>query len=195
MFDERYELFFRKHPNVRLYGEWLVPHTLRTYREEAWRKFYVFDVMDIDGDSARYRKPEDYTEMLEFYGIDYIPCTHIITNPRTDDLHKVLEGNTYLMQEGEIGEGIVIKNYDYVNKYGRVTWAKLVRNEFKERHVKNTGATVREGTQGIEEAIVDLYVTKALVRKELAKIACFPLFTIVYLQKRHGTSSRSSRTQ
>jgi hypothetical protein len=65
----------------------------------------------------------------------------------------LLDKNTHLMQDGEIGEGIVIKNYDYVNKWGRVVWAKIVRNEFKERHVKNSGAIVREGTQGIEEAI------------------------------------------
>ena len=174
LFDGRYELFFRKQPNYRLYGEWLVPHTLKTYREDAWRKFYVFDVMKTEGcalsDEWRYVHPDDYTEMLEFYGIDYIPYTSIIHNPGPDDLHKLLDRNTFLMQDGHIGEGIVIKNYDYLNRYGRVTWAKLVRNEFKERHIKSMGATVQQGTQGIEEAIVDLYVTNALVRKELAKI-------------------------
>src|SRR5699024_1114953 len=37
--------FLWDNPQLRLYGEWLVPHTLKTYRESAWRDFYVFDVM------------------------------------------------------------------------------------------------------------------------------------------------------
>jgi hypothetical protein len=32
------------------------------------------------------------------------------------------------------------------------------------------GATVMQGEQTVEQAVVDLYVTEALVRKELAKI-------------------------
>lgn len=188
MFDRRYELFFRKHPHWRLFGEWLVPHTLRTYREDAWRKFYVFDVVaDMSEERTRfndhgvnmgselvedyrYVHPDVYQSVLDDFEIDYIPYTHVIKNPRPDDLYSLLDKNTFLMQDGEVGEGIVIKNYEYVNKWGRVTWAKLVRNEFKEHHVKSMGATVREGSQGIEEAIVDLYVTESLVRKELAKL-------------------------
>ena len=41
--------FLNKYPNLKLYGEWLVPHTLRTYRKDAWNKFYVFDVVDKNG--------------------------------------------------------------------------------------------------------------------------------------------------
>ena len=38
--------YLKENPLLRLYGEWLVPHSLKTYRESAWRKFYVFDVYD-----------------------------------------------------------------------------------------------------------------------------------------------------
>ena len=38
--------FFKRYPTFKLYGEWLVPHSLKTYREDAWRKFYVFDVVE-----------------------------------------------------------------------------------------------------------------------------------------------------
>src|SRR3990167_2374121 len=31
--------FLIYHPTKRLYGEWLVPHSLKTYREDAWRRF------------------------------------------------------------------------------------------------------------------------------------------------------------
>ena len=38
--------FFDCHSHLHLYGEWLVPHSLQTYRDDAWRRFYVFDVWD-----------------------------------------------------------------------------------------------------------------------------------------------------
>lgn len=34
--DERIEQYLQKYPSHRLYGEWLVPHTLKTYRDNAW---------------------------------------------------------------------------------------------------------------------------------------------------------------
>src|SRR3990167_8639243 len=33
--------YLRSHPNHRLFGEWLVPHTLKTYRQDAWRRFWI----------------------------------------------------------------------------------------------------------------------------------------------------------
>lgn len=36
--------YLNQNPTHRLFGEWLVPHSLKTYRQNAWRKFYVFDV-------------------------------------------------------------------------------------------------------------------------------------------------------
>ena len=61
--------FFGKHPQLRLYGEWLVPHTLKTYNESVWRKFYVFDVMDED----KYLHYDEYSKILDEFGIEYIP--------------------------------------------------------------------------------------------------------------------------
>ena len=43
--DARLQKFFEKYPDLRLYGEWLIPHTIKGYRDDAWRKFYVFDVV------------------------------------------------------------------------------------------------------------------------------------------------------
>ena len=42
----------------RVYGEWLVPHSLRTYRDDAWRRFYVFDVLLPDGEFMHF---DDYS--------------------------------------------------------------------------------------------------------------------------------------
>ena len=66
------------------------------------------------------------------------------------------------MKDGEgSGEGVVIKNYDYKNKYGRQTWAKIVTNEFKAKHHIAMGAPV-VGCEIVEEKIVAKYVTRKL---------------------------------
>jgi hypothetical protein len=159
--------FFEEHPDLRLYGEWLCPHTLRTYRDDAWRNFYVFDVMREDGSYLTY---EEYQPLMEKFGIEYIPPICKVENPTIERIQAQLEKNGYLIKDGMgIGEGIVIKNYSYQNKYGRQTWAKIITNEFKATHGKKEVTEIKERTQ-VEQAIVDKYITLALCEKEYAKI-------------------------
>lgn len=156
--------FFENRPDLKLYGEWLVPHTLKNYNSNAWRNFYVFDVIREDGSYLPY---EEYNALLSIYGIPTIPVLLVKANPSLSELNELLSNNTYLISEG-IGEGIVIKNYNYVNKYGRKTWAKIVADEFKVRK----GIPVKDISEQkpIEFQIVETFVTEAFVRKELAKI-------------------------
>ena len=153
---------------LKLFGEWLVPHTLKTYTKDAWRKFYVFDVLDLsDGTYLSYEK---YKPMLQEWQIDYIPPICKVQNPTYEKLTSYLTTNTFLVEDGKgAGEGIVIKNYNYRNPFGRVVWAKIVANEFKA--TKQRGVTQEERQKRLtEEAIVEKYVTRTLVEKELAKI-------------------------
>lgn len=164
--QNRFEYFFADYPNLRLYGEWLVPHTLKTYDESAWRNFYVFDVMS----GEEYLPYDEYKKLLDEYGIDYIPPICKIENPTYERLVNQLEKNSYLIEDGKgTGEGIVIKNYDYKNRFGRVIWAKIVRNDFKAKHAK-VPVTEIKGNNLIEEDIVNKFITKSLVEKEFAKI-------------------------
>lgn len=166
---EKYEKFFRNFPNHRLYGEWLVPHTIKGYRDEAWRKFYVFDIVDGGGNYVPY---DQYTNILNVIGIEYVPAIAVIQEPTPDRLVKLAKSNTYLMKDGEgAGEGIVIKRYDFVNRHGRIIWGKLVLNEFKDKMAKSIegGRRIQE-TKSSAEKIVESYVTKSLVDKELAKL-------------------------
>lgn len=163
--------FFLDNPYLRLYGEWLVPHTLKTYREDAWRKFYVFDVSTLAGETESLLPYEAYKPLLERYGIEFIKPLCSIINPTYEDLVKKLDANTYLIQDGKgSGEGIVIKNYYYQNKYGRQTWAKIVKTEFKEKHVSTMGHPEMLGSKMIEEDFVNKYLTKSMVEKIKANI-------------------------
>lgn len=157
-------------PKLRFYGEWLVPHTLKTYRQDAWRRFYVFDVMVETETGERYLPYEEYKVICEQYGINYIPCIAIIKNGSYDDFIHVLQQNNYLIEDGKgTGEGIVIKNYNFVNQYGRITWAKIVTSEFKEQHYKEMGAPERENKL-VEDEIANTFCTAALIEKTYAKI-------------------------
>lgn len=163
--------YLRDHPEHRLYGEWLVPHSLKTYRDDAWKRFYVFDVCIDTEDSVEYLVYEDYQPLLEEYGIDYIPCIATIKNGSYEQFINWLQHNTFLIEDGKgIGEGIVIKNYGYHNKYGRQTWAKIVTSEFKEKHAKTLGAPEVKGKKMIEEEIAERYCTRALITKTFEKI-------------------------
>jgi hypothetical protein len=158
--------FFHAYPNLRLYGEWLVPHTLKTYQKTAWNNFYVFDVMN----GEEYLPYDEYKPLLDEFGIEYIPPICKVENPTYERLINQLEKNGYLIEDGQgTGEGIVIKNYNYKNKFGRTTWAKIVKNEFKAKHQKVDVCQIKEN-KIIEEEIVAKFVTVALIEKELAKI-------------------------
>lgn len=158
--------FLKTYPSFRLYGEWLVPHTLKTYRDDAWNKLYVFDV-ECNGEYLHY---DIYSGLLKEYNIEYIPPICVIKNPSFEQLNECLKKNIFYIKDGEgVGEGIVIKNYDFKNKYGRQVWAKLITNEFKTNHHKEMGVPVLGGSL-VEEKIVEEFVTHHLIDKVLAKI-------------------------
>ena len=159
-----------ENPDLKFFGEWLVPHSLKTYKDSAWRKFYVYDVLKQEGDNFRYLPYNVYKEICDKYEIEYIPCQKIIKNPTYEDLLYEVKQNHYLMsEENLIGEGIVVKNYDFVNKYGRNTFAKIVTSEFKEKHYKLMGTPEKENKM-LEDGIVETYCTEAFIKKTYAKI-------------------------
>lgn len=167
--QDNFKEFFAANKDCIVYGEWLVPHTLRTYRNDAWKKLYVFDIFNIS--SGAYISYEAYKEILEHYNIEYIPCQTIIKNGTYEQFVNELDKNIYLIKDGEgNGEGIVIKNYEYKNKYGRQIWAKIVRNEYKEQFYKAQPLTILKGRKQIENEIVNKFVSEDIINKEYAKI-------------------------
>lgn len=164
--DEAIKLYLQMNPHITLYGEWLVPHTLKTYREDAWRKFYIFDVWD--NISEEFVPYEEYKEELIAYGLNVVAPLAIIKNGKIEQYQECLKRNTFYVTEG-VGEGIVIKNYGFKNKYGRTIWAKLINGEFKEMHHNTMGAPLID-TDFVEEKIVNKYVTQSLVDKVHAKL-------------------------
>ncbi len=175
--QDTYDGFFKVHSDLRLFGEWLVPHSLKTYRQDAWRKFYIFDVSrDLpeelpSGGKFEYLPYEEYQPLMEKHGLDYIPCIAKYENGNYEAFLKCLQGNNFLIEDGKgNGEGIIIKNYDYKNKYGRTTWAKIVTSEFQEKHSKEMGPAEKSARIAAEEHIISDFCTEALIRKVHANI-------------------------
>ncbi len=175
--------FLRAFPGLRLYGEWLVPHTIRSYEGNAWNHWFVFDVFAEDGtavydnvidgervvldvDGRRYIPYEEYEPILRMFGIACIPPIAVIENPTPEDLGRMADNDaTFLMSVGS-GEGVVVKRYGYVNKYGRTEWAKVINKEYSRARAIRCNRP--DGT--LENEIVQRFVTPDLVSKEHAKI-------------------------
>lgn len=156
---DKYTKFFQEFPNLRLYGEFLVPIHIKSYQKDAWRKFYVFDVMDGD----RYLTYDEYKPMLEKFAIEYIPCMGVYENPTQDEICNLCDKGMFLQVEGGRPEGIVVKNYGYKNYAGEQILAKVISAEFK----RKTPIDTISGS--VEEKIVFKYITPSFIEKEYSK--------------------------
>ena len=161
--------YFTRHPNHIIYGEWLVPQSIRRYKADAWRKFYIFDVFDVD--KLEYISYDIYSKELEELGLLYIPLLAKLSNPSEDDIKALLDKTGDFLIETGIGEGIVIKNYPYRNRYGRQTWAKLLTEDFlsKKRDRRENNTKEKEEFL-IEHKIIEKYLTVEHIQKERNKL-------------------------
>jgi hypothetical protein len=151
-----------------LYGEWLVPHTLKTYRDDVWRRFWVFDVFNNATD--QYLPYPKYKELMDEFQLDYIPPLRIVNNGSYEYFIDVLGKNDFFIRDGQgVGEGIVLKNYQFINRFGVLAYAKIVTSEFKEAHHREMGAPDSAKTLTEEEIAIE-YVTDTIVEKTYAKI-------------------------
>ena len=122
--------YLARHPHCYVYGEWLIKNQISWYKADAWHKFYIFDV--YDDDLRRYLRPEEYQQELIDLGATVIPQLAIIENPTMEQLEELIKTNKYLINDDidKIGEGIVLKNYDFINRFGHHCYGKLVANEY-----------------------------------------------------------------
>ncbi|MHA1833237.1 MAG: RNA ligase family protein [Candidatus Baldrarchaeia archaeon] len=145
-----------------LRGEWLVRHSMN-YPKEMMQHFYVFDVQRYEDNS--YVHPDEYIPLLLKYGIQHVPVLARLSNPTMDELKALTEGPDEFGAEQK--EGIVIKRYDFVNKYGRTQWGKIVHQSFE---VKNKLTFRPKNADDITLKFASETVTQHLVVKIIDKI-------------------------
>lgn len=144
----------KHNPYYIFYGEYLVKHTLK-YPDNFMNKVWFFDIYDTL--LRRYLYWEVIENIFEKFKVNYVPLLGIEYNPNINTLHNYLNINRF--QASPKQEGIVIKNYFYINPYGRQQWVKMVNEEFKE--VK----TIKKDKKSIEEIIAEKFCVNNRVIK------------------------------
>ena len=153
--------FFEDNPTWRLYGEWLVRHTI-LYSATAYNKFYLFDLHD----------GEKFLDTMAVYGVGStysIETPHYYGQMLVTDIEqlKALVGKSML---GVKGEGVVVKRPDFKNKFGDIVYAKLVSQEFMEDNAVAFGGNNKYSDTYREMWAVNKYMTLARVQKVINKL-------------------------
>lgn len=144
------------------YGEWTNRHKI-DYGENL-KKFFFYDVYDTEQecylgmrDIRHEAKTIELTLAPIFYEGAYVSEEHI----------QSFAGKSMLSPDG-VGEGIVVKNYEYFDRHGNQTFTKVVTKEFQETN----GAKVKEMKAKPDPltAFINNTVTEARVEKILYKL-------------------------
>ena len=158
-------------PNWIIYGEWSVGKVgaIKKYIKEAQNTLWIFDIYNRE--TEKYLTCDELEAALVLYElIDYrVKLLATLTNPTLDDIVKIANENTFLLDNTDtLGEGVVIRRDNYVNCYGRYAVAKYVREDFRPDTPK-----VRRIIQAgeIEQDFINRYLTQSELEKAKAKTA------------------------
>lgn len=151
------------YPNFRLFGEWLVQHTVK-YDPSSYENFYLFDIYDHGNED--WLSPEEVIDFARDYGIEF-PMTFEVNKFVYEETLKKWLGTSRL---GEKGEGLVIKSNNFINKFGRRTYAKMVTQDFEENNKVVFGGNNKNSETYYEQKIVNEFLTNSRVKKVVQKI-------------------------
>jgi len=151
------KIFLEKFPKGTIaYGEWMIPHTIKDYPQSYWNTFRIFDVK-VNG------KFEPFDEWVEFAEglVDYVPLVNIFHHTLTSNRAQEI-ANTY-------SEGVIVKNYDFINKFKNQCSAKVISSSFYSKKGVKQEYTI---DNSLEFKIVKKYLTTHLIYKSKDKLQC-----------------------
>lgn len=152
-----------EHPTLRLYGEWLVRHTI-AYKETSYKKWYMFDI--YDDSVGLFFTADGVQEFANQYGIAIAPIHGVFESPTLETLQEFVGKSAF----GDRGEGIVIKNYEFTNSFGDKVFAKIVTESFKEDNAVAFGGNNKYSDTYHEVYVVNKYMTLSRVKKIMDKL-------------------------
>jgi hypothetical protein len=150
------------------FGEWLNPHKVK-YAPEHTKTFILFAIFnEFTQEYVNFSMVKDEARRLNlklvpvFYEGEYQSFEHLQSFVGRTELGGVLGGEP-------MGEGVVIVNYDYKDKYGNQIFTKMVVEKFRE--VQSQKEPRDPNTpESIESLWVKDNMTKARVEKMLHKL-------------------------
>lgn len=163
--------FCQANPTMIVYGEWGVSKVgaIKKYTKEATNKLWIFDIYLRE--EERYLTWDEFNAALVMYDlINYrVELLATLTNPTLDDIVKVANENTFLLEGTDtLGEGVVIRRDNYINCYGRYAVAKYVREDFRPDTPK-VKRVIQVGE--VEHDFINRYLTQSELEKAKAKTA------------------------
>ena len=153
-------------PNYVYFGEWNVSHTVQ-YKPEIQKKFYLFSIWNEEGELHKYESDEVVKYEAGRLGIDTVPYFYEGEFISYEHMLSFV-GKSDLTVEPNTGEGIVVKNVKYFDKYNKQCFVKLVSEKFAEVNKQKAPKN-----PNIDKEFLDLIksvLTKARVEKLLYKL-------------------------
>ncbi|NRR00995.1 RNA ligase family protein [Brevibacillus sp. RS1.1] len=149
------------------FGEWLNPHKIKYPQYE--KQFFLFDMYDTV--ACEYVDFAIVERKAQRLGLHLVPVFYQGEYQGEEHL-KSFVGKTALggrLRDEEIGEGIVVKNADYRDRFGRQLFVKIVTDVFSEVKRLKPPKDPNQPKSG-EVLFVEQYVTRARVEKFLYKL-------------------------
>ncbi len=145
-------------------GEYLSKpkHNTLAYDRVPDRNIVIFDI-----EHAPYEYISDYYKMLEeaqHCGFEVVPLLYEGEMHSIEDCLHLLEAKPLL--GGSMIEGMVIKNYNIATEFGTLCMAKIVAEDFKEKH-KVAWKGSNPGNKDIIENLTAIYKTEARWEKAI----------------------------
>lgn len=145
------------------FGEWSCRHKI-DYGENL-NKFYMYDIYSPE--KQKYLDFDIVKSEAGRLGLNLIPVLYEGPFVSFEHLQSFV-GKSEVAPEGVEGEGIVVKNHAYTNRYGDQLFVKLVTDSFRE--IQSQKAPKDPNFVSQEQAIVETVLTKARVEKLLHKL-------------------------
>lgn len=160
-------LSFLPNQNV-IFGEMCQSHNVIKYANKY--PIVIFDIGEVAEYGLEFRDA-NFQNIRQSYlskelKVPIAPTLYRGKVTNRDQLDKFLSAASFLDKTKNI-EGIVIKNYSRLNQWDRHLFAKLVRQEFKER---NKEVFKRGESKSVEEAIAEFYFTRARLIKMVQRL-------------------------
>lgn len=158
-------------PNYRYIGEWLVSHKIQ-YKEESYYRFYMFSIWDEE--TEEYLSDDIVISEAERLGLKTVEYFYRGEFISYEHMSSFI-GKSNITKDPNMGEGIVVKNVNYKDRYGKQCFVKLVSERFaevqKQRLPKNPNITSKE----VE--LIKSILTKPRVDKLMHKLVDEGLLT------------------
>lgn len=147
-------------PGEIYFGEWLVRHKIDYGDNE--KQFYLFDIFSEE--TEQYLSFDYVKYEARELGINLAPVFY--EGPFQSMEH--VESFVGQSKLGEVGEGVVLKNHAYTDRFGNQVFTKIVSDQFAEKSNQKKHKPQKQPDQ--LDRFIDEYLTKPRVEKMVAKL-------------------------